>query len=71
MDVPLFAVLLIRVVGATNTQLVIFSVLGAAAEMAFQPLMGRLVDRVARTLRPASRLARAFCAGFESWSLRP
>ena len=43
---PLFAVLLIRVVGATNTQLVIFSVLGAAAEMAFQPLMGRLVDRV-------------------------
>ncbi len=43
---PLFAVLLIRVIGATNTQLVIFSILGAAAEMAFQPLMGRLVDRV-------------------------
>jgi len=43
---PLFAVLLIRVIGATNVQLVIFSILGAAAEMAFQPLMGRLVDRV-------------------------
>jgi len=43
---PLFAIILIKVLEVDNMVLVAFSVIGAISEMAFQPIMGRLVDRV-------------------------
>ena len=43
---PLFAIILIKVLEVDNMVLVAFSVIGAVSEMAFQPIMGRLVDRV-------------------------
>ena len=43
---PLFAMILIKVLEVDNMVLVAFSVIGALSEMAFQPIMGRLVDRV-------------------------
>jgi MFS family permease len=43
---PLFAIILIKVLEVDNKVLVAFSVIGAVSEMAFQPIMGRLVDRV-------------------------
>ena len=43
---PLFAIILIKVLDVDNMVLVAFSVIGALSEMAFQPIMGRLVDRV-------------------------
>ena len=43
---PLFAIILIKVLEVDNMVLVIFSVIGAISEMAFQPIIGRLVDRV-------------------------
>ena len=43
---PLFAIILIKVLEVDNMVLVAFSVIGALSEMAFQPIMGRLVDRV-------------------------
>ena len=43
---PLFSVILIKVLDSNNTIVISFAVIGAIAEMAFQPLMGRLVDRV-------------------------
>jgi MFS family permease len=43
---PLFAIILINVLEVDNKVLVAFSVVGALSEMAFQPIMGRLVDRV-------------------------
>ena len=43
---PLWAVLMIKKVGATNLELIGLSVAGAVSEMCFQPLVGRLVDRV-------------------------
>ena len=43
---PLFAIILITVLEVDNMVLVAFSVIGAISEMAFQPIMGRLVDRV-------------------------
>jgi len=43
---PLFAMILIQVLEVDNIILVAFSLIGAISEMAFQPVMGRLVDRV-------------------------
>ena len=43
---PLFAMILIEVLEVDNIVLVAFSLVGAVSEMAFQPIMGRLVDRV-------------------------
>jgi len=43
---PLFAIILIQVLEVDNIVLVAFSLVGAVSEMAFQPVMGRLVDRV-------------------------
>jgi len=43
---PLFAIILIKVLEVDNMVLVTFSVIGAISEMAFQPIIGRLVDRV-------------------------
>ena len=43
---PLFAIILIKVLEVDNMVLVAFSVIGAISEMSFQPIMGRLVDRV-------------------------
>ena len=43
---PLFAMILIQVLEVDNIILVAFSLVGAVSEMAFQPVMGRLVDRV-------------------------
>jgi len=43
---PLFAMILIQVLEVDNIVLVAFSLVGAVSEMAFQPVMGRLVDRV-------------------------
>ena len=43
---PLFAIILIEVLEVDNLVLVAFSLVGAVSEMAFQPVMGRLVDRV-------------------------
>ena len=43
---PLFAIILIKVLEVDNMVLVAFSAIGAVSEMAFQPIMGRLVDRV-------------------------
>ena len=43
---PLFAMILIKVLEVDNMVLVAFSLIGAVSEMAFQPIMGRLVDRV-------------------------
>ena len=43
---PLFAMILIEVLEVDNIILVAFSLVGAVSEMAFQPIMGRLVDRV-------------------------
>ncbi|MDG2266842.1 MAG: MFS transporter, partial [Candidatus Marinimicrobia bacterium] len=43
---PLFAIILIKVLEVDNIILVIFSLIGAVSEMIFQPVMGRLVDRV-------------------------
>jgi MFS family permease len=43
---PLFAIILIKVLEVDNMVLVVFSVIGAISEMAFQPIIGRLVDRV-------------------------
>lgn len=43
---PLFAIILIKVLEVDNIILVIFSLIGAISEMVFQPIMGRLVDKV-------------------------
>jgi len=43
---PLFSVILIKVLNSNNTIVISFAVIGAVSEMAFQPLMGRLVDKV-------------------------
>ena len=43
---PLFSVILIKVLNSDNTVVILFAVIGAVSEMAFQPLMGRLVDKV-------------------------
>ena len=43
---PLFAMILIQVLEVDNMVLVAFSLVGAASEMAFQPIMGRIVDKV-------------------------
>ena len=43
---PLFAMILIQVLEVNNMILVTFSLIGAASEMAFQPIMGRIVDKV-------------------------
>ena len=43
---PLFAIILLNVLEVDNMVVVAFSVIGALSEMAFQPIMGRLVDRV-------------------------
>jgi len=43
---PLFAIILIEVLEVDNVTLVVFSLIGAISEMIFQPIMGRLVDRV-------------------------
>ena len=43
---PLFAMILIQVLEVDNIVLVAFSLVGAASEMAFQPIMGRIVDKV-------------------------